>query len=62
MVHKISQRKQIYRTRFEEHLRNYKTIIVVTANHVGSHQLQQIRQQLLGMASIMMGKNVLFNT
>lgn len=59
MVHKVSERKRNYRERFVQYLSNHKTIIVVTANHVGSFQLQQIRQELRGRALVLMGKNTM---
>jgi len=58
-AHKVSKRKAEYKDKLIRYLQDHKTILVVTANHVGSNQLQQIRQQLRGRALVLMGKNTL---
>lgn len=58
-AHKVSQRKAEYREKLIRYLQDHKTILVVTANHVGSSQIQTIRQELRGRALILMGKNTL---
>lgn len=57
--HKVSKRKSEYKSKLIRYLQDHKTILVVTANHVGSHQLQQIRQELRGRALVLMGKNTM---
>jgi len=59
MGREVSARKQIYRTKLIQYVQDYKSIVVVTANHVGSHQIQSIRQELRGRAAILFGKNTL---
>lgn len=59
MVHKVSKRKAVYKEKMIRYLQDHKNILVVTANHVGSFQLQQIRQELRGRALVLMGKNTL---
>eukprot|EP01083_Nonionella_stella_P175252 609833_1 len=59
MVHQVSKRKLAYRAKLEKLLSEHKTILVITANHVGSKQIQQVRQVLRGRASILMGKNTM---
>jgi len=59
MVREVSARKKAYRERLISYVQDYKSIIVVTANHVGSHQIQRIRQELRGRAAILFGKNTL---
>uniref|UniRef100_A0A6A7FW56 60S acidic ribosomal protein P0 n=1 Tax=Hirondellea gigas TaxID=1518452 RepID=A0A6A7FW56_9CRUS len=56
MVHK---RKIEYKAKLIRYLQEHKTIIVVTCDHVGSHQLQKVRQDLRGRALVLMGKNTL---
>jgi len=58
-AHKVSKRKAEYKQKLIRYLQDHKTILVVTANHVGSNQLQQIRQELRGRALVLMGKNTL---
>lgn len=59
MVHQVSKRKIIYRAKLEKLLDENKTILVVTANHVGSKQIQQVRAALRGRATMLMGKNTM---
>jgi len=59
MVREVSARKQAYKAKLIKYLDEYKSIIVVTANFVGSLQLQRIRQELRGRAVLLMGKNTL---
>lgn len=58
-ANKVSARKKEYKEKLIRYLQDHKHIIVVTANHVGSSQLQQIRQDLRGKAAVLMGKNTL---
>jgi len=56
---KRKDRKKRYKTKFEKALQEYKNILVVTVDNVGSLQLQKIRIALRGKAEIVMGKNTL---
>lgn len=58
-ANKVSQRKRDYKDKLIRYLQDHKHIIVVTANHVGSNQLQQVRAELRGRALVLMGKNTL---
>jgi len=53
------ERKKRYKEKFERALRDYKNVLVVTVDNVGSLQLQKIRIALRGVAEIVMGKNTL---
>jgi len=53
------ERKKRYKEKFERALREYKNVLVVTVDNVGSLQLQKIRIALRGVAEIVMGKNTL---
>jgi len=55
----ISERKQIYRAKLENLLDTYKTILIVTADNVGSNQMQKIRIALRGKGILLMGKNTI---
>jgi len=52
-------RKEKYVTRLIEYLDNYKNILIVEVDHVGSNQMQKARMALRGKAVILMGKNTL---
>jgi len=56
---KRKDRKKRYKTKFERALQEYKNVLVVTVDNVGSLQLQKIRIALRGTAEIVMGKNTL---
>jgi large subunit ribosomal protein LP0 len=56
---KRKDRKKRYKGKFERALQEYKNVLVVTVDNVGSLQLQKIRIALRGMAEIVMGKNTL---
>jgi len=51
-------RKVEFRMRLETLLSQYSKFVLINADHVGSKQLQMIRQSLRGKAEILMGKNV----
>lgn len=51
------KRKYIYRKRLVEYLNEYKSILVIEVDFVGSNQMQQVRQTLRGKAVMLMGKN-----
>jgi len=52
-------RKQAYFTKVNQLLEDYKKIMIVEADHVGSNQMHQIRASLRGKAIILMGKNTM---
>jgi large subunit ribosomal protein LP0 len=54
-----SQRKQSYYGRLLKLLVEYKKILLVSADNVGSYHLQKIRQSLRGEAVLLMGKNTM---
>jgi len=59
MVKEISERKQGYRAKLESLLDEYKSILIVEADNVGSNQMQKIRIALRGQAILLMGKNTI---
>ena len=50
-------RKEEYFAKLEKYMDEYKTILLINVDNVGSNQLHLIRQKLRGKASILMGKN-----
>jgi len=52
-------RKASYRTKLEELMDNYKSILIVQCDHVGSNQMQKIRISLRGKGVMLMGKNTM---
>jgi large subunit ribosomal protein LP0 len=52
-------RKKDYFKRLEGYLTTYSKVLIVTANNVGSNQLQKIRASLRGQAVLLMGKNTM---
>jgi len=57
MSRKIPDEKLAYREKFLGYLREYKRILIVGADNVGSNHFQRIRSDLRGDAVILMGKN-----
>jgi len=55
----VSQKKTNYVNQFRNLCEEFKRILVVNADNVGSHQMQQVRKALRGSATIVMGKNTL---
>jgi len=53
------QRKREYFTKLASYLSDYKKILIVQANNVGSNQLQKVRHELRGKAVVLMGKNTM---
>lgn len=53
------ERKEEYFERMEELLDNYRKILVVSADHVGSQQFHMIRKSLRGTGVVLMGKNTM---
>lgn len=54
-----SQRKEDYFAKLLKLLAEYKKILVVSADNIGSFHLQKIRQQLRNDAIVLMGKNTM---
>jgi len=54
-----AQRKERYWSRLGSLLDEYQKILIVTADNVGSNQMQQIRRALRGKAVLLMGKNTM---
>jgi len=52
-------RKDAYWIRLNSLLDEYESILIVTADNVGSSQMQQIRRGLRGKAVLLMGKNTM---
>lgn len=52
-------RKAVFKERMEKYMDEYKSILVIGVDNVGSNQLQQCRIALRGEAVILMGKNTL---
>jgi large subunit ribosomal protein LP0 len=52
-------RKERYWTRLVALLDEYQKILIVTADNVGSNQMQQIRKAMRGKAILLMGKNTM---
>lgn len=57
MSRKVPDEKLAYREKFLGYLREYKRILIVGADNVGSNHFQRIRSELRGDAVILMGKN-----
>jgi len=53
------QRKQKYKVKFEKLLGEYKNVLIVGVDNVGSLQMQKVRIALRGKAIMVMGKNTL---
>jgi len=52
-------RKSKYKEKFEQILRDYKNVLVIGVDNVGSLQMQKIRIALRGKAVMVLGKNTL---
>jgi len=52
-------RKNAYIARLEECLDNYKNLLIIGVDFVGSNQMQKLRQSLRGRAQMLMGKNTI---
>jgi large subunit ribosomal protein LP0 len=53
------KRKFLFRERMEKYMDEYKSILVIGVDNVGSNQLQKARIQLRGRAVLLMGKNTM---
>jgi len=56
---KRRQRKEKYKTKFEKLLGEFKNVLIVGIDNVGSLQMQKVRIALRGKAILIMGKNTL---
>jgi len=56
---KRKMRKEKYKVKFEKLLGEYKNVLVVGVDNVGSLQMQKVRIALRGKALLIMGKNTL---
>jgi len=56
---KKAERKKNYWTRLVSLLEEYSRILIVTADNVGSNQMQKIRKAMRGKAVLLMGKNTM---
>jgi len=56
---KRKERKKRYKEKLEKYLGEYKNILMVNVDNVGSYQMQKIRIALRGKAAMIMGKNTL---
>jgi large subunit ribosomal protein LP0 len=52
-------RKARYKVKFESLIHEYKNVLIIGVDNVGSNQLQKIRIALRGKAVVIMGKNTL---
>jgi len=52
-------RKERYITKLNQYLDEYRNIILIGIDNVGSNQMQQVRLSLRGKAAVLMGKNTL---
>lgn len=59
MVKQVAQKKVNYVNQLIRYCEEYKKILIVNADNVGSKQMQQIRVALRGKAVVAMGKNTL---
>jgi len=56
---KVSDRKANFYKRILELLEKYSKVLLATADNVGSFQMQNIRKELRGKGTLLMGKNTL---
>lgn len=54
---KAKDRKAKYKATLLQYLSEYKNILVINVDNVGSNQMQQVRMKLRGSAVVLMGKN-----
>jgi len=53
------QRKHTYWNKLEKAFNEYKNVLVITVDFVGSRQMQDVRMAVRGQAEIIMGKNTI---
>lgn len=58
----IAAKKQVYFDKLLDLIKTYPNILIVHADFVGSKQMQKIRIQLRGTATVLMGKNTMIRT
>jgi len=56
---KRKQRKHKYRAKLFAAIAEYKDILIINVDNVGSKQMQQVRMALRGQAIVLMGKNTI---
>jgi large subunit ribosomal protein LP0 len=54
-----TEKKKLFLQKFLGNLKNYPKVLLVCADHVGSSHMQDIRRDLRGIATLLMGKNTL---
>lgn len=54
----LTERKLEYGKRLKGYLNDFHKIMLVNVDNVGSNQIQEIRQSLIGKGSLIFGKNV----
>lgn len=60
---RVSDRKKAYAERLMSYIHDYKSILLVNADNVGSYQLQKVRLALRASNSVvLMGKNTMIRT
>jgi large subunit ribosomal protein LP0 len=57
-----SDRRIEYRAKLLQLLKDYKNILIITVDFVGSSQLQQVRMKTRGEAVVLMGKNTMIRS
>lgn len=55
----ISEKKSEYFAKLKEYLATYKSLFLVGVDNVSSQQLHEVRRELRGRATILMGKNTM---
>mmetsp|Transcript_28295 Transcript_28295/g.66992 ORF Transcript_28295/g.66992 Transcript_28295/m.66992 type:complete len:307 (+) Transcript_28295:53-973(+) len=55
----VTARKAAYRAKLEKYLEEFKTVMLVNIDNVGSNQLQKTRANLRGRGEILCGKNTM---
>jgi hypothetical protein len=58
MMKTTTRKKKDYFAKLSALLAEYPKALIVDADNVGSHQLQQVRRELRGKGVLIMGKNV----
>jgi len=53
------KRKNAYWAKLERAIYEYKNVLIITVDFVGSKQMQNVRQQIRGKGEILMGKNTI---
>lgn len=53
------QRKNVYWAKLESALNEYKNVLIITVDFVGSKQMQEVRMAIRGQGVVLMGKNTI---